>query len=177
MSGGGWTPDRVEAAVRMRREGLSAAQIARELKGGLTRNAVIGKLMRLGEPGPDRRTATAPGKAKPRLIPADRPATPWAIGTGPAIAASPRPCGEAGPIRVRDPDPTPSGRDSVNLVQRPPGTCAWPLGEPARPAEQLCCGRPVAAEGVSWCPEHRAKAFDKPKHSGSRYERQLRRYL
>jgi GcrA cell cycle regulator len=177
MSDAGWTQARVEAAVRMRREGLSAAQIARELKGGVTRNAVIGKLMRLGEPGPDRRPATAPGEAKPRLIRAERPAAPRAIGTGPGVASPPRPSGEPVTVRLPNPDPTPSGRDSVNLVLRPSGTCAWPLGVPARPAEQICCGRPVAGEGVSWCPEHRAKAFDKPKHSGSRYERQLRRYL
>jgi GcrA cell cycle regulator len=42
-----WTPDRVEILKRMWSEGQSASQIAGEL-GGVTRNAVIGKVHRLG---------------------------------------------------------------------------------------------------------------------------------
>lgn len=42
-----WTPDRVEILKKMWSEGQSASQIAGEL-GGVTRNAVIGKVHRLG---------------------------------------------------------------------------------------------------------------------------------
>lgn len=42
-----WTDERVETLKRMWAEGQSASQIAREL-GGVTRNAVIGKVHRLG---------------------------------------------------------------------------------------------------------------------------------
>lgn len=42
-----WTDERVETLKRMWSEGQSASQIAREL-GGVTRNAVIGKVHRLG---------------------------------------------------------------------------------------------------------------------------------
>ncbi|MCK0169233.1 GcrA cell cycle regulator [Jannaschia sp. S6380] len=42
-----WTDDRVETLKRMWGEGASASQIAKEL-GGVTRNAVIGKVHRLG---------------------------------------------------------------------------------------------------------------------------------
>ena len=42
-----WTDERVETLKRMWGEGQSASQIAREL-GGVTRNAVIGKVHRLG---------------------------------------------------------------------------------------------------------------------------------
>ncbi|WP_253270409.1 GcrA family cell cycle regulator, partial [Paracoccus sanguinis] len=42
-----WTDDRVETLKRMWAEGQSASQIAKEL-GGVTRNAVIGKVHRLG---------------------------------------------------------------------------------------------------------------------------------
>ena len=42
-----WTPDRVEALKRMWSDGQSASQIANDL-GGVTRNAVIGKVHRLG---------------------------------------------------------------------------------------------------------------------------------
>ena len=42
-----WTDERVETLKRMWAEGQSASQIAKEL-GGVTRNAVIGKVHRLG---------------------------------------------------------------------------------------------------------------------------------
>ncbi|MFN3615775.1 MAG: GcrA family cell cycle regulator, partial [Rubrimonas sp.] len=42
-----WTDDRVEKLQQMWAEGQSAAQIAKAL-GGVTRNAVIGKVHRLG---------------------------------------------------------------------------------------------------------------------------------
>ncbi len=42
-----WTPDRVEILTEMWMEGKSASLIAKEL-GGVTRNAVIGKVHRLG---------------------------------------------------------------------------------------------------------------------------------
>ena len=42
-----WTPDRVETLIKMWSDGQSASQIAAEL-GGVTRNAVIGKVHRLG---------------------------------------------------------------------------------------------------------------------------------
>ena len=45
-----WTDDRVEILKKLWAEGLSASQIAREL-GDVTRNAVIGKVHRLGLAG------------------------------------------------------------------------------------------------------------------------------
>ena len=47
---GGWTEDRVASLKRLWLEGLSASQIAKQL-GGVTRNAVIGKVHRLGLAG------------------------------------------------------------------------------------------------------------------------------
>lgn len=43
-----WTEDRTDQLKRLWPEGLSAETIARELGGGLTRNAVLGKVARLG---------------------------------------------------------------------------------------------------------------------------------
>ncbi|MDI6625357.1 MAG: GcrA family cell cycle regulator, partial [Brevundimonas sp.] len=44
----GWTEDRVGALKKLWLEGQSASQIAKQLGGGVTRNAVIGKVHRLG---------------------------------------------------------------------------------------------------------------------------------
>ena len=45
-----WTEERVELLKKLWADGLSASQIAAEL-GGITRNAVIGKVHRLGLSG------------------------------------------------------------------------------------------------------------------------------
>ncbi len=85
-----WTDERVELLKKMWSEGQSASQIAKEL-GAVTRNAVIGKVHRLGLS--NRVGAPTDGKAKadeaeaeaPRAESVQRPAA-----AAPA-AASPRP--------------------------------------------------------------------------------------
>ena len=52
-----WTDERVEALRKLWAEGLSASQIAAQL-GGVTRNAVIGKVHRLKLSGRGRATAS-----------------------------------------------------------------------------------------------------------------------
>src|ERR1700724_3658947 len=56
-----WTDERVEMLKKLWADGLSASQIAAEL-GGITRNAVIGKVHRLGLSG----RAQTPSSAAPR---------------------------------------------------------------------------------------------------------------
>ncbi len=56
-----WTDERVETLKKLWTDGLSASQIAAEL-GGITRNAVIGKVHRLGMSG----RAKSPSSAAPR---------------------------------------------------------------------------------------------------------------
>src|SRR5258708_24800173 len=66
----GWTDERVELLKKLWQDGLSASQIAKQL-GGVTRNAVIGKVHRLGLSGratpskPARTTFKAPRPARP----------------------------------------------------------------------------------------------------------------
>src|SRR5438067_964924 len=63
-----WTDERVEHLKKLWSDGLSASQIAAEL-GGITRNAVIGKVHRLGLSG----RAKAPTSAAPRQRKARQP--------------------------------------------------------------------------------------------------------
>ena len=63
-----WTDERVEVLKKMWGEGQSASQIAKEL-GGVTRNAVIGKVHRLGlsnRAGSGGAAKTAAPKAEPK---------------------------------------------------------------------------------------------------------------
>src|SRR5919205_3579244 len=60
-AGATWTDERVELLKKLWTDGLSASQIAAEL-GNVTRNAVIGKVHRLGLSG----RAKSPSSAAPR---------------------------------------------------------------------------------------------------------------
>ncbi|RDD69584.1 GcrA family cell cycle regulator, partial [Paracoccus versutus] len=87
-----WTDERVETLKRMWAEGQSASQIAKEL-GGVTRNAVIGKVHRLGlsnraEEGAD--PAPEPVAAKPAVAAAPAP-DPRPAAPEPAPAPQPKP--------------------------------------------------------------------------------------
>ncbi|KHQ54963.1 MULTISPECIES: GcrA family cell cycle regulator [Mameliella] len=100
-----WTDERVELLKKMWSEGQSASQIAKEL-GGVTRNAVIGKVHRLGlsnragaapaaaaeaKPEPKAQPAAAKAKPQPKPAPANKPepapeAKPQPVATTPAIS-------------------------------------------------------------------------------------------
>ena len=91
-----WTDERVETLKKMWAEGQSASQIAKEL-GGVTRNAVIGKVHRLGlsnrvgpggTDGEDEELAAtaAPAPITP-AAPPEPPSPPPAIAEPPVIEA------------------------------------------------------------------------------------------
>ena len=67
-----WTDDRVETLKKMWGEGQSASQIAKEL-GGVTRNAVIGKVHRLGLSNRATAGAAAKPDAKAKPVPKAEP--------------------------------------------------------------------------------------------------------
>ena len=86
----GWTDERVELLKKLWLDGLSASQIAKQL-GGVTRNAVIGKVHRLGLSG-----RAAPSQPARPVFKAPRPPRP-AVGAhaashrGPASMPVPQP--------------------------------------------------------------------------------------
>ena len=106
-----WTDERVETLKRMWNEGQSASQIAKEL-GGVTRNAVIGKVHRLGlsnrvggkEDEEDAAASPAPAVAAAKPEPAPRPdPAPRAEPPRPVApaAATPAPASNVTPLPVR----------------------------------------------------------------------------
>jgi GcrA cell cycle regulator len=94
-----WTDERVETLKRMWAEGQSASQIAKEL-GGVTRNAVIGKVHRLG--------------LSNRVGGKDEDEAPGASTAAPTAAARPDPA----PAAAR-PDPAPRAEPAPKPVERP----------------------------------------------------------
>ena len=107
-----WTDERVELLKKMWGEGQSASQIAKEL-GGVTRNAVIGKVHRLGL---SNRTTGA--TAKPTGPAAAAPAAKEARGK-PAAALGqrdqPRGPGQGQRDRETRQAPQPDGPDRAGL--------------------------------------------------------------
>ena len=93
-----WTDERVELLKKMWTEGQSASQIAKEL-GGVTRNAVIGKVHRLGlsnragAGAAPSAPAASPAKPAAKEKPA-APAAPKAARPEPKAAAKAKPASE-----------------------------------------------------------------------------------
>lgn len=165
-----WTEERVESLKKLWLEGLSASQIAK-LLGGVTRNAVIGKVHRLGLSG--RATPSQPARATYK---APRPARP-AVSAAPIVR---RPL-EARFVAAPAPRPAPyvemPGTATVLTLGR--HMCKWPIGDPATD-EFTFCGRRAGDEGP-YCIEHARLAYQpqqaRKRSSASELARSLRRYI
>lgn len=119
-----WTDDRVEVLKKMWTEGQSASQIAKEL-GGVTRNAVIGKVHRLGLSN-----RAAPGAAAAKAEPMAKAAPAKSAAKKPkAEKPAPEPKVEADPEPKAAPAPEPETRIAV----MPARAKIIPAGQPLPP--------------------------------------------
>lgn len=181
-----WTDERVELLKKMWTEGQSASQIAKEL-GGVTRNAVIGKVHRLGlsnrtggaapatpaaAPKPEPKAKAAP-KAAPAPAPAveedddDEPRTTSAAPAGVPSRKAIVPAGQPLPPQPSANEISPEALAKVNEVEKKAKklslmelterTCKWPVGDPAT-EKFWFCGLPVQA-GKPYCEAHVGVAF------------------
>jgi GcrA cell cycle regulator len=121
-----WTDERVETLKRMWGEGQSASQIAKEL-GGVTRNAVIGKVHRLGL------SNRAGGKDDEDE--ATTAASPQASRPEPA-AVRPEPAPRSETARPAAPPPAAQAPAS-NVTQLPVRKAIIPAGQPLPPQPSL----------------------------------------
>ena len=154
----GWTDERVELLGKLWGEGLSASQIAGVLGGGVTRNAVIGKVHRLGLSGRTKTGQPAPARPqKPRL-----PSAPAAVATPvtrPRLVAVETTASVAAPMpMVHQPAPPPVEvaeipvSERVSIMELRETMCRWPLGDP-QSADFGFCGQRTAT-GLPYCPVH-----------------------
>jgi len=148
-----WTDERVEELKKLWSEGLSASQIAKQL-GGVTRNAVIGKVHRLGLSG-----RATPSRPTRRTVKPSRPRT-TATTSAPAARPAARPAPSASPAAPApapvEPAVLPSGEFATVLTLRD-SMCKWPIGDPAQ-AEFRFCGRKTAG-GNAYCEAHSSMAY------------------
>jgi GcrA cell cycle regulator len=149
-----WTEERVENLKKLWGEGLSASQIAAEL-GGITRNAVIGKVHRLG----------LSGRAKSPSASAPRPRKARTHGHLMRVARS-SVRGNTALAHAYDfePEPEPEPIDNViplgqrrTILELTEETCRWPIGDPGSTEFFFCGGQ--AGTGMPYCTYHSRVAY------------------
>ena len=149
-AGTGWSDERVALLGKLWGEGLSASQIAAILGGGVTRNAVIGKVHRLGLAGRVKAGAPAqPRPAKPSR-PVARPITLVSSVVDEGVDSEPA-RRETPPARVDDEIALPPS-ERVSIMDLRDSMCRWPIGDPAKPGFGFCGQR--ATPGVPYCAAH-----------------------
>lgn len=179
-----WTDERIELLKKRWTEGNSASQIAAEL-GGVTRNAVIGKVHRLKL---ESRIKAVPSETETVAAAAPRPViveTPVVEEKAPRLVV-------AAPASISRPAPQPTARSvgsaalkveevvdlvaqpaveseprrsaeivpisrNLTLVQLSERTCKWPLGDPLSPDFRFCGNH--SGDASPYCQYHARIAF------------------
>ena len=157
-----WTDERVELLKKLWADGLSASQIAARL-GGVTRNAVIGKVHRLGLSG--RATTTrvkTAARPRPRKRTTQAPRAPRSIfGSTGSLALSGLPEFESEQHFEEEPDPIPElhvvSSEKVTILNLTEHTCKWPIGDPSDENFRFCGCKTQA--GSPYCEHHARIAY------------------
>lgn len=169
---------RIETLKKEHRDGKSASDIARILGGGVTRNAVIGKINRLGlkRGGEYLSRQTAKQSAKRQAAIAREEKKALARKVAEATSKSTAPSTIKPPTPPPEP-PKPPKALMLTLVELKPHQCKWPIGDD-RP--QLFCGQ--RAMNTRYCDYHSRESLpkerrDKPPMKATELARGLRRFI
>ncbi|BAU93836.1 GcrA cell cycle regulator [Methylorubrum populi] len=157
-----WTDERVELLRRLWDDGLSASQIALQI-GGVSRNAVIGKVHRLGLAGRVKPIgpASAQGRRKDDLaaeveiasVVVEEPTLP----EPPAIVAH-RPAPDFPLPPAPAPEPVALAvSERVTIMDLRDSMCRWPMGDPTSPEFRFCGARAIT--GLPYCTQHAQVAY------------------
>jgi len=166
-----WTDERVDRLTKLWAEGLSASQIAAEL-GGVTRNAVIGKVHRLSLPGRAKSGGTSTSRSK-RAAPSARSSSSTTYAsrttTTTTTRSMPRSSGATAlkqeivtdavayvDTRPVDDVVIPISR-KLPLTELTEKTCKWPVGDPMQ-EDFFFCGTDCD-EAAPYCSYHSKLAF------------------
>lgn len=160
-----WTDERIEQLKQLWSDGYSCSQIADELRCGLSRNAVIGKVHRLGlsgrvktlEYGKGPKAARKPRKPRVRSSAQSR--------FNPSISAQ---------SRISEPLPQPVGASAMcfdkrsasktipigqrcSILELTRDKCHWPIGDPQSDSFFFCGGKTI--HGLPYCGYHSRMAY------------------
>lgn len=154
-----WTDERVDLLRRLWEEGLSASQIAAQL-GGVTRNAVIGKVHRLGLAGRVKPNGAGQVTGRKKIDQdavvalVEEPTLPE-----PPAVVSHRPAPDF-PLVSQPSAPEPTGlavSQRVTIMDLRESMCRWPMGDPTSPDFRFCGGRAIT--GLPYCTQHAQIAY------------------
>jgi GcrA cell cycle regulator len=176
-----WTDEKVELLRQLWLDGRSASQISTALGQGLTRNAVIGKVHRLGLAGRTKSSSsTSPGSAGAARPPSPPPAAARAAtrreavisdgggASGGAVSSGRVVHGNtvmavleetavaAQPLCAKEVVVVPMSL-RVSIVELKESMCRWPLGDPTS-TEFRYCGSPAPGSGP-YCTHHGKLAY------------------
>lgn len=171
-----WTDDRVATLTKLWADGLSASQIAKQL-GGVTRNAVIGKVHRLGLSGrakpssPVRKAAAAKAAAAKAAsggggkvaATAEKVARPK-VARAPSAPRTIRAVAVAPPPPPLDAKPMSNG-EFATILTITDHMCKWPIGDPGGDDFRFC-GRKTDPE-EPYCLAHSRVAYQPSRRRGS----------
>lgn len=160
-----WTDERVEKLKKLWADGLSASQIAAQL-GGVSRNAVIGKVHRLSLPGRAKAGGASSAPRAKRTTSAPRAPN---YATRASVRSVTRSAGATAlkqdlsveAVEQVDTRPiedvvVPISRHLV-LTELTERTCKWPIGDPLQDDFHFCGND--AGENAPYCKYHSRLAF------------------
>jgi len=162
-----WTEERIALLQKLWGQGYSASQIANQLQGGLTRNAVIGKIHRLGKRPEGARPRATRAAAVAVVHPGRRPAAVEGHRAAPQPHQQPE--WTARPFRRVD---EPGLATSTTLEAH---MCRWPIGDPDEKGFSFC-GR-ASEGGRPYCQGHARLAYKNSTGSQADMNRLYARYL
>lgn len=147
-----WTDERIETLTRLWQDGLSASQIAMRL-GGVTRNAVIAKVHRLGLAGRVTKKHKPYGR-RPSLVP------------GHAVKAAKPPRATQRSILAglpTSPLPSPQAADkaTVSMHDVLDHHCRFPVGDFVSITAPYYCGDKIVL-GLPYCEGHARRCYQPP---------------
>ena len=155
-----WTNARIELLQKLWLKGWSASRIAGELAHGITRNAVIGKVYRLGLSGrakalPGNVPASPPHQKAPRRAAHQHANSPQVVGNT-VLVLHPFVIEVAGPETVRDVVVPIS--EPVTIWELRESMCRWPIGDPAQSEFRFCGAKKLPGQGP-YCACHAGLAY------------------
>ncbi|MFM2423436.1 MAG: hypothetical protein RL291_1966 [Pseudomonadota bacterium] len=158
-----WTDERVETLKQLWKDGLSASQIAARL-GSVTRNAVIGKVHRLGLAGRATKTRVTTRRVRRAQNPAN-PLNPMrrvpqkSRFQGPGNPALRELYAQSEPVHVIEELVIPM-TERKYIATLTESCCRWPIGDPQLADFHFCGKKKV--NGLPYCEHHSRRAFQPP---------------
>jgi GcrA cell cycle regulator len=149
-----WDDERIEQLKKLWGEGLSASQIAAEM-GGVTRNAVIGKVHRLGLSGRAKTKTTSVASRQRKMAGKTQRVQAVSVRGNLAVIEMVEAEQEA-VVDTRENVVVPISR-RISIMELREGVCRWPMGDPVQPDFAYCGSE--CTKGKTYCTHHARIAY------------------